>query len=171
MENLSRAGNHFDGCYLRGSRLTGSFSDVVQSGVTCLCQGRRMQFRCVSVLRRRLTWVSQLTAGFHNKGTRRASVMKVRGGHRGPAQLGVFLVPLAAVAEWRIYLARATISRVLSPGFQTHRELLGCVQSRVSCLCQGAECSFGVCWCLGGGLPGFRNLRRASIIKVRDGRP
>ena len=47
-----------------------------------------MQFRCVLVLRRRLTWVSQLTAGFRNKGTRRASVMKVRGGHRGPAQFG-----------------------------------------------------------------------------------
>ena len=104
-----------------------------------------MQFRCVLVLRRRLTWVSQLTAGFHNKGTRRASVMKVRGGHRGPAQLGVCLVPLAAVAAWRIYLARATISRVLPPGFQTHRELLRCCAEWGHLLMPGAQNAVSVC--------------------------
>ena len=120
----------------------------LQSRVSCLCQGRRMQFRCVLVLRRRLTWVSQLTAGFHNKATRRASAMKVRGGKRGPAQLGGISVPLAAVAEWRIYRARATISMGAISGVP---DSPGASQMfcRVGLLAyaRGAGCSFGVCWC------------------------
>ena len=55
------------------------------------------------------------------------------------------MVPLAAVAAWRIYLARATISRVLPPGFQTHRELLRCCAEWGHLLMPGAQNAVSVC--------------------------
>ena len=143
-ESISR-GQPFRGCYLRGARLSGRFSDVCRVGLVAYAKGAECSFGVCWCLGGGLPGVSQLTAGFHNKATRRASAMKVRGGKRGPAQLGGISVPLAAVAEWRIYRARATISMGAISGVP---DSPGASQMlcRVGSLAyaRGAECSFGV---------------------------